>query len=291
MSETFEWIDADGVSLTIGGPSTTTYQVDWKAGGRFMPKIEVEADQIPGQPGGMLRQARHGIHEFVLPLSVSAVSETALRTLLRSLVYTMDPSRGMGKLRVTAPGGDQREIHCVYAAGLEMDEQLGETSSSSFQACPLAFTAYDPYWYDVSPTSKTFMLTALPSFFPLFPVRLTASQLVVDDTVTNNGDVVTWPVWTITGPGSSVKLTNLTTDETVLFTNLSLTAGEYVTVDTRPGAKSVTLNDGSNLFSELDASSTLWSLRRGVNTIRLEMASTTAASALSVSYYQRYLAP
>lgn len=291
MSETFEWLDPDGVSLTIGGPSTTTYQVDWDAGGRFMPKIEAQVDQVPDQPGGLLRSTRHGVHEFVLPLSIAASTEADLRSILRSLVDRMDPTRGVGRIRVTSPVGDQREINCVYAAGLEVEEKT-DVSGPLLQKVPVAFAAYDPYWYDVSPISKVFTLTSVPNFFPIFPIRLTASQLVVDDTVLNGGSVETWPVWTVTGPGGQVKLTNTTTNQTLSLPNINLTAGQVLTIDTRPGVKTVTLNDGTNMFGSIDhAVSSLWSLRRGANAIRLEMASINVASSLSVSYYQRYLSP
>ncbi len=291
MSEIVEWIDADGVSLVLNSPAVTLYQVDWEVTGRFMPRIETRVDEIPGQPGGLLREARHGVHEFILPLSIAASSESNLRTVLRGLVDRMDPTRGTGKIRVTSPVGDQREIHCVYAAGLEMAERSG-SSGPEYQECPIAFTAYDPYWYDVSPTSETFTITSVATFFPIFPLRLTASQLVVDDAVTNSGSVDAWPVWTVTGPGSDITLRNLTTGEFISFPGRSITTGEILTIDTRPGVKSVTLGDGTSVYSWLDYSSTLWALRRGTNSIRLEMSGADFdVSALSISYYQRYLSP
>lgn len=291
MSETFEWIDADGTSLTISGPGVTTYQVDMPASGRYMPKIRVQADGVPGQPGGRLRRADHDVRDFVLPLSIAATSESNLRTLLRDLMHRMDPARGQGRIRVTSPVGDQREITCLYAAGLEGDEKE-ESTGPQFQAFPLAFTAYDPYWYATSFTSKSFSVTTVPNFFPLPPLHLTASELVVDDTVTNSGDVETWPVWTITGPGTDISLTNLTTSHTLSFTT-TLGAGEAITVDTSPGVKSVTLDDGTNVYQLVDWTvSSLWSLAQGMNAVRLDMSGITAGvSGLQVSYKQRYLSP
>lgn len=291
MSETIEWIDADGASLTINGPGVTTYQVDWEVSGRFMPRIEVQVDEIPGRAGALLRDTRHGIHEFILPLSIAASSESDLRTLLRDLVDRMDPTRGMGKIRVTSPVGDQREINCVYAAGLEMAEKEG-SSGPEYQECPVAFTAYDPYWYDPSPTALTFSVTSVAAFFPIFPLRLTASQLVVDDTVVNSGSVDAWPVWTITGPGSGITLRNLTTGKFLTLDSVTLGVGESVSVDTRPGYRTVTRNDGTNLYPNMTLLSSLWPLARGANAVRLEMSGADfAVSEMSVSYYQRYLSP
>jgi phage-related protein len=293
MSETVEWIDADGVTLTLSGPGVTTYQVDWGVSGRYMPKIEVQVDSIPGRAGGVLRGARHGVHEFVLPLSLAASTESSLRTLLRSLVDCMDPTRGQGRIRVTSPLGDQREITCAYAAGLEMEEKLGDSSGPGFQACPLAMVAYDPYWYDVSPVSSpVWTVTDAPTFFPILPIRLTASELVVDEVISNSGSVEAWPVWTIRGPGADILLTNQTTGQYLQFkSSFSLGDGQFVTIDTRPGVKAVTLDDGTNLYDQLEAASSLWPLRRGDNAVRLEMSAVTAVSSLQVSYWRRYLAP
>lgn len=285
MTETTEWFDADGASLAL--------DVDWDVSGRFMPKIEAESDGIPGRAGAVLRQTRHGVREFVMGVWVQGVGDTGLRTALRSMVDRMDPTRGAGRIRVTSPLGDQREITCYYAAGLEMAERLGDASGPDFQRIPLAFTAYDPYWYDVSPVSSpVWTVTDAPSFFPFFPLRLTASELVVDEIITNGGSVEAWPVWTIRGPGAGAKLTNTTTGQYLYFPALTLGAGQYITVDTRPGVKSVLLDDGTNLYPQLDTGSSLWPLQRGDNAIRLEMSGVSVTdSSLQVSYWRRYLSP
>lgn len=285
MTETLQWIDADG--------ATTTLDAEWEVSGRFMPPIKTQVDEVPGQPGGLLRSTRHGIREFVVAVWQQGAGETGLRTALRAFVDKLDPIRGPGKLRVTSPLGDQREITCSYAAGLEMEEKLGDSSGPDSQKIPLAFTAFDPYWYDPSPTSETFSIVSVPSFFPIFPIKLTASELVVDDTVTNNGSVETWPVWTITGPGTDITLRNLTTGLHMSFGTHALGAGESLVIDTRPGRKSVTLQDGTNAYAWLDWTvSSLWSLKRGMTSVRLEMAGVIAGqSSLQVSYWQRYLSP
>ena len=283
MSEVLQWIDPAGAA--------TTLDAEWEVKGRFMPKIETQVDEVPGQPGGILRDARHGIREFLVVVWQSAASETALRTALRSFVRSMDPVRGQGKLRVTSPLGDQREITCQCITGLDLDEKLGENSGPDYQKIPLGFVAYDPYWYVVSPVSQSFTMGTQPAFFPLFPLRLSSSQVAVEATLANDGDVETWPVWTLTGPGSQIRLVNLTTEQFIYLDTNTLGAGETLTIDTRPNKKTLTLQDGSNLFDWLSLDSTLWSLGTGTTLIHLEMSGATTASALSVSYHPRYLSP
>lgn len=284
-SEVTTWIDPGG--------SSTVLDVNWTRSGRFMPPIRFVSDGVPGQPGEFFREASHGARDFLMSVDLSAASDVALRALLRSFVGSMDPTRGSGKIRVTAPGGDQREITCWYSAGLELDESLGETSGLSWQQVPLKMRALDPYWYDVSPTSQTFPVTTLvPSFFPIFPLKLTASELAVDSNVNNTGDVNAWPVWTVTGPGSQVKLSNLTTGKNIYFGSLSLDAGQKLVIDTRPGVKTSVIDATSNAYDQLSTTSSFWALERGLNIIRLEMSGAdNLLSGLEMQYYRRFLTP
>lgn len=282
MSETVVWIDPDGATTIFS-------KVEYGINGRWFPSTVIDEEQVPGQPGSRLREVRHGPLEFVMPVWIQAGSATALRTALRNLVYAMDPTRGPGRIRVTAPGGDQRELACIVVDGLEMAERLGSSSTPTDQKLVLAFRAHDPYWTAVSDIVQDFTIGTQPSFFPFFPLRLTASEIAVDTTIDNGGDVDAWPVWTITGPGSGIVLRNLGTGKNLTPSGLTLAAGDTMVVDTRPGAKTVTKGDGTNLWPFLTSASALWPLRRGPNAMRLEMATTTAASGLRLSYRPRYL--
>jgi hypothetical protein len=283
VTETCVWTDPDGTS--------TTLDVDWDAADRFMPRPVFDETAVPGQPGGRLRSVRHDIREFSLPIWIDAASEAALRTAERNLVASMDPVRGLGTVRVTSPVGDQREITCAYSGGLGLDEKP-EVSGPQTQRAPITFRCWDPYWYAVSSIVTPHTIGETPTFFPIFPIRLSASQIVVDTTLNNTGDVETWPVWTLTGPGSVIRLRNITTGKMIDLSTLVLAAGESVTIDTRPGFKTITRDDGTNLFPYITAASSLWSLQRGVNSVHLEMSGASAgSSALTSSYKPRYLSP
>lgn len=277
------WLDVDGGS--------TTLDVDWETAGRFAPPGVFYADGVPEQPGARLRTVLHGVREFTLPFWLSGSSETDLRSQLRTLVARMDPVRGDGRIRVTAPGGDQREITCRVSGGLELAEHLGESSGPATQKVVGSFRAYDPYWYATSDTVLTGTTGTIATFFPIFPVRLNSSEVFASATVTNPGDVDCWPVWVITGPGSAITLRNLTTGKLAKFSTTTLAAREYITVDTRPGVKTVTKQDGSNLFSDLSTDSALWSMPRGSNSVQVEMGGATAASSVQLRFRPRYLAP
>jgi hypothetical protein len=276
VAETVTWIDPDGATTVL----TTFLPVT----GRFMPPIAFEEEGVPEQPGLRLRAVRHQAREFVIPVLLRADSDAELRAAIRDLVARMDPTRGDGIIRVTAPGGDQREIVCRYAGGLELTEEPAWRS----QKAAVVFRAHDPYWRATSDTQQIFESGDSAGFFPFFPLRLTSSEIFADATVTNTGDVETWPVWTITGPGSAIVLRNLSTGKQ-LSLSVTLGGGESVVIDTRPGAKTVTRSDGTNVFPALSAVSSLWPLRRGSNAVRVEMTSATADSSVTLAWRPRYL--
>lgn len=282
MAETVTWIDADGVS--------TTLEVEWNVAGRFAPPTMFEEEGVPEQPGARLRNVRHGVREFALPLWITGATEAALRTAMRDLVKAMNPKRGPGKIRVLSPVGDEREITCSYADGLDMRETLGETSGLLVQRASVVFRAHDPYWQATSDITATYTSGTPAAFFPFFPLRLSASSVFTDASANNIGDVEAWPVWTIVGPGSDIYLRNLSTGY-LLHLSATLGAGESVVIDTRPGAKTVTRGDGANLFSSLSTDTYLWPLREGANSVRVEMSSATAASSVSLAFRPRYLSP
>jgi phage-related protein len=288
LSETVTWIDPDGASTTLnGGPDTF---VTWDVSGRFAPPARFDEEGIPGGDGSSLRAVRHDTREFTLPVWIEAPDQGALRAAKRALVRSMNPKRGDGLIRVTSPIGDQREIVCRVAAGLEGVERIDDTSGLWMQMFPLVFRANNPYWRDISDIAATYTVGTPSTFFPFFPIRLSNAQVFTDASPDNVGDVDAWPVWTLTGPGSTIYLRNLTTGY-VLNLATTLGSGESAVIDTRPGAKTVTKADGTNLFSQLSNSSFLWPLEPGVNSLRIEMSGATAASSVSMAFRPHYLSP
>lgn len=276
------WIDPDGVQ--------TTLEVDWEVSGRGMPPVQFDEEGVPGQPGLRLREVRHAAREFVLPVWIEGVSESAQWTTQRALIASMDPTRGDGIIRVTTVAGDQREIACRYAAGLELKESLGDSTALYAQTCPIVFRAHHPYWRDTADTVTTWTSGSAPGgFFPFagFP-SLSSSEIFSQDTVVNAGAVDTWPVWTVMGPVTDLTAKNLTTDK-LWKLEVAISIGEVLTVDTRSGLESVTTSFGNNLHPLLTATSELWSLRRGNNTVRVEGSSTDGDTQVQLSRRHYYL--
>lgn len=283
-AEITQFVDAFG--------TVTLLDVDWDATGRFMPPVQHEEDGVPGQPGGRHRASRHAIREFTIKVVMEAADEPTLRQVVRTIVAAINPAKSdsPGAIRVTSPLGDVREIPCYYSGGLDMQEQV-EMSGPQMQAAAVTFRSYEPYWRETSDsTAGPFSVGVVPTYFPIFPIRLTSSQIAVDAVINNDGDVDCWPVWTINGPGGVITLRNLTTGLSIVFSTTTLGTGESISIDTRPGAKSATKQDGTNLWPDLSLASELWPLVPGANQIRLEMSGVTAGvSSLQGNYRRRWL--
>lgn len=271
--ETVVFIDPDGVEyvLTAAEDHTTLEGIS----GRGMPPIRLSDEVVPLQPGSRLRDVQHGARDVAVPVVFTGATLTEVRAALRGVMRTFDPTRGDGTLRVTTPDGVERELTCRYQGGFEIVEgppARGISPTQAAQTGILVFRGFDPYWYDTTPFTATYSTGEQSgSFFPIPNattgsfVTLVASEVVATVTIDLDTDLDawSWPVWTITGPGSGLVLRNLTTGQVLDFTNnggMSLSAGEVATLDLRPGVKTLTKDDGTNLYPYLTNASELWAL-------------------------------
>lgn len=268
-------------------------EVHWALGvtGRFMPPVEHVEDPVYGQAGTRLRAVSVAARDVNLPLTIIGDDETAVRSRLRTLVRMFNPQRGDGRLRVTAADGTVRELVCRYFEGMEGRESRDEMGQT-FQRAVLVLRAADPYWYDTAPQSQTYTTGQAGSFLgsPFFGLRLNSETIFGSQVVANDGDVETWPVWTVHGPCTSITLSNDTTGQTISLP-ITLTATQTVTIDTRPFRKTITRDDGTNLYGSLTAASALWSLPVGDSTVTISLPGATTDSYVTLNYARRWLTP
>lgn len=284
--EVVSWVDSDGVVTVLSDQATT--RVSYELSGRFMPPVSFIEDDVPQYDGARLRELRIRPREVVVPIAVVGADQTEVRATLRSLMRLFNPKRGNGTLRVTGPDGTVRDLTCRYSQGLEIAEQFEKFVG--WQRAVVVLRAVDPYWYDTSATSATYTTGTSTTFFPFFPMVLNSETVFGTQSVDNTGDVEAFPVWTVAGPCSSVTLTNSTSGE-VISLPVVLTAGQVLTIDTRPFRKTVTRNDGTNLYGSLSTASSLWNLPTGMSTITVELPGASSASYVTLTYSRRWLSP
>lgn len=273
--ETHEWVSPLG--------ETIRFVTRTEAQQRMMPPVTIHTVQVPQAQGGRFRGARHDERLVTLPVVVPG--PTAGRAELRRWARALDPLKGEGTLTVVQGPYAGRRIVCAYEAGLDTFAEewplLGLTT--------LAFRAADPYWEDsIESNISATIGSNLHTWFPFLPLVLGTSDVFAVVTIDNPGDVNTWPIFTVLGPGTDLTARNETTGQSWHLTGNVPDAGQVV-VDHRPGHRAARL-DGVNVFGRLTDDSVLWPLVPGPNRVSIGFASATATSSVVAAWRNRWLA-
>jgi hypothetical protein len=248
---------------------------------------EVMASRFAGMDGARVDAISVPPGEPTVALRIRANGVEDLRNKVRGLVRAMRPRSGLGSLVWTIEDGRSRRLQCYCVGGMEGDESTDSTLYGHWWRTVLKFYAPDPWWtgdeqrIDVG-------LGAGSTFFPIPPINLSAStvqgRFVID---LSDSDAPTFPVWTVTGPGSALVLRNETSGRDITV-SVSLAAGETVVIDTRPDRQSVRRGDGTNLMGAVTSDPALWPLLDGVNVVSVALAGATGDSRIFGTFQPRF---
>lgn len=282
----------------------TTQLSDWENGwllqpgakGLDMPGYQFSTDESPGIDGYVLRDVRAQGKEIILPLAFWANdSRQAYLARRRAFINSLNPKRGVGTLTLTQPDGDTRTTGAYYTGGLEGDESL-DAAGERWCINAITFGVPSPYWIG-SAVTHTWKAGTSAEFFPVLPLVVGDSQVLGEVVVSNPGDDVAYPVWTIEGPATEITLSNTVVDlisgeETVeeLVVTRTITGADTIVIDTRERRQSALLNGTTNLWPDLSDDSVMWPLREGDNLLNLVVDGSTSATSVSMTYQPRYLA-
>ncbi len=295
----WEWpqrpVEMPLLSFTDPG-GVTTLLTDWERGwvvqpgikGLDMPAYVMATDESPGIDGYEVRQVRAQGKAISIPLAFWANdSRSAYLNRRRTFIRALNPKRGQGTLTLTQPDGATRSIGVRYQDGMEGDESL-DAAGRRWCIGVITFAAPTPYWAggEVTHAWKT---DPGGDFFPFLPLVVGDSQVLGLVTVDNDGDDDAYPVWTITGPATSVTLTNVTTGQTLVLSH-TITGTDTIVIDTRERRQTALLNGVTNLWPDLSDVSSLWPLETGTNELTLTVAGSTADTEVRMTYQPRYLA-
>lgn len=288
MTRQFTWVPADGsTELLLTDDDAGGYQL--KAGGTRglnAPPYRSTRSVYAGQDGTTYDAVFAEERPISLGLQISGATVAQFRDRWRALARAFRPKAGDGTLRMVDEWGQAREIRCRYLSGLEGD---GEAYTSGVLGrAVVELIATDPWWVGDETTLGPVSLGVPANFFPVPPVAPSASsvqgQISVD---LSDTDAPAFPVWTITGPGSNLSLTNVTTGHSLAI-DIALTAGQQLIIDTRPRVKSVRLATGVNAMPKVRGYPDLWPLVESVNDLSVMMTGATAASRIVGVYRPRF---
>jgi hypothetical protein len=110
--------------------------------------------------------------------------------------------------------------------------------------------------------------------------------------VTNNGTADAWPIIRITGPCSNVTITHVSTGRTLALPTLNRATGRWVEIDTRPGYRTVTWDNGGNASAYLAPASRidLFSLPPGTSEMRWTAFDNTNTARMRLTWRDAYIA-
>lgn len=286
--EALHWIpvDNDGAPFAFHDPAAGIWVRERGISGRGVPPVELTAEAVAGMSGERLRNVRHGSREVAFPLTVVADTTTDLRARVHDLASQIDALKGSGTLRRTYDGV-ARDLTAIYAGGLEFVEaEDADAIGRRHATAVLVFKAHDPYWRSAVDSSVAWSSIAPDDFFPILPLVLAADTVLGTQEIVVDGDLPTWPRWTILGPGTDIEIANEDTGE-ILGWSGTLISGDVLEIDTTPGVKTVRLNGGS-VFESLTAWE-LWALRPGSQTVTVTVSGSSDETSVTAYWRPTFL--
>ncbi len=233
------------------------------------------AIKIPGDPDAC--------HDMVATLQ-AATDAAAVRLV---------GGQGMA-LRIKRPG---RAVKQLTVRARKLDPEYARVIHG-YVPIDLEFLAHDPTFYADDVTTTEIPLGWLTGGG--FAAPVVAPIYVQDGTVaadrpgwvTNNGDADAWPVIRITGPCSNVTVTHVASGRALALPTLTLAAGQWVELDTRPGYRTVTRDNGGNAAAHLSPASCidLFALPAGQSEVRWTAFDSTNTARLRLTWRDAYIA-
>ncbi|MEU6318089.1 hypothetical protein [Streptomyces sp. NPDC047009] len=197
-------------------------------------------------------------------------------------------------LRAKWPG---RDVKCLFGRWRRVEAVSMAQAVYGWIPLTLEFAATDPHWHadtvqglmlplDISNDSQGF--TA--------PVEAPITTGVSDPSerpgwVTNGGDEAAWPTLRIDGPVTNPKVWVVETGR-YLQLQTDIAAGEWIDIDTRPGARWVLRNGSGNAAPALTSGSRLdlFQIPKGTSEIRWTATDYTNTCRLTLSWRDAYTA-
>lgn len=197
-------------------------------------------------------------------------------------------------LRILRPG---RPVKSMTVRARKIDPEYKQVIHG-YVPLDLEFLAHDPAFY-----ADQDSVTELPLGWLTgggFAAPVTAPIYVQDGTVaadrpgwvTNQGDADAWPIIRITGPCANVTITHVASGRSLALPTLNLDAGRWTEIDTRPGYRTVTWDNGGNASTYLSPSSRidLFSIPPGTSEMRWTAFDSTNSARLRLTWRDAYIA-
>jgi hypothetical protein len=286
---TARWIDPSGTEWPLTNPDLGYFTLDAVTGLGATP-IAMTLDAAP-RGGSSVRHIQPQSRTITWPLSIYGSTHVEFMARYRALAraFTRTRREGPGTLIVARPDGSEREIPAYYSAGFTNEAGQGVLNDDVVLSlfCP------DGYWRAREALNQLRAYAVSGTHLNPYPT-ISSSQVLGATTLSNPGEAEAFPVWTFTGPATSITVTNVDTGEGfVLDPNATgiahgnLLAGETVTVTTEPPA--IRGPAGAIWTAALNwPGAVLFALDPGDSNVTFTVAGSGPGTSISLSFQPRY---
>lgn len=226
------WTTADGVVWDLLSGDDGVLLTPEGVTGLYMPPIDRYTTESAGVDGSSWRGSRVKEREVFWPILLySDAGSQEWVTHDRAWWRGLQPEK-VGTWTVIDPSGQPRSLRIRFTSDGGHSIRR-DPSQAGWAAYGITFVAEDPWWSGVR-VLRTFISTAAQDFFNTGaapPFFISSSASISTATLPNDGDVEAWPVWTITGPTTSVTVGLSGKLISVPFT---IAAGKALVIDTDP---------------------------------------------------------
>ena len=211
-----KYTSSTGTSITFQQPSpsiTSGYQIASPVYGLGYPNFRGVYEKVSQQAGTTLR--RLGIDSRLIRFQCLVQGDTyndwlTKRSQLHSVIKPTfgDETARPGTLEISFSNGDKRRTEC-FVSGITYGPN--DTIKPGYSVERIAFHCPNPWLYDSSVTHETTMTESDAGFAfddvstdgyrgMVFPAEFGSTGILANRTITNKGNVRTWPTITATGP-------------------------------------------------------------------------------------------
>ena len=261
---------------------SSNYVLNPEFGGFYIPPTQVRIDERAGN-GGVFRHTKKGVRDLDLSVTVLGSSRSEVQTKLRRLSRLVQNDQGATTFRASYDSGENLSLQVYYTGGAE--GQWGSDAGLIWSRIVLSFQAPQPFWE--SETTAQFTVTTGGVGRGLLPeltkMKLSSSNNLGNIEVENNGDVIVYPNYVITGPIANFVSSN--NGQSFGFTEL-LAEGETLFIDSENAT--VVNQAGVNRYSILDPAPKFFALGVGESIITIDGTDTGATTRVDVFYQLKY---